>query len=410
MPHDPLADDGERRLFARLPDFAARACATSSYLAARFAGIDPGSLTDRRALARIPVLRKAELMHLQAGDPPFGGIADRKAIAGLRVFQSPGPIWEVEDARADSAAATAQALEAAGARPGDVVWNTFSYHMTPGGFLIDAGARALGCAVFPGGTGNTDMQVEAAARLRPTVYCGTPDFLKAMLDRARDTGADLSSFRSALVTGGALFASLRDEYLSRGIATFQCYATAEFGVIAYETALPNGSIAPGMALNTHVIVEIVRPGTDDPVPDGEVGEVVVTGFNPAYPLIRLGTGDLSAFIPATGSGQSQRLRGWMGRADQRTKVKGMFVDPSQVAALLKSHPELARARLLVRRQGASDVMILQGEPAVGSMPDTGALAADLRRLTGLGGTVEIVGTGALPNDGKVIADERDYAS
>jgi phenylacetate-CoA ligase len=283
--------------------------------------------------------------------------------------------------------------------------------MTPGGFMLDGGARALGCSVFAAGTGNTEMQVEAAAILRPSVYCGTPDFLKIMLDRAAEMGKDLSSFRRGLVSAGALYPSLRAEYASRGVSVLQCYATAESGVIAYETASEDGEPYPGMVLNEHAIVEIVRPGTDEPVPDGEVGEVVVTTFNSAYPLVRLSTGDLSAILPgASPCGRTnRRIKGWMGRADQRTKVKGMFVDPKQIAEVLKHHKEIARARLVVTRDGEMDAMALHVEAAAGAALDEQAVGATLREVTKLAGNIVRADAGSLPNDGKVIADERDYS-
>jgi phenylacetate-CoA ligase len=381
-------------------------------LAERVAGIEPDDLRDRSALARIPVLRKQDLMERQAREPPFGGFADLARLRGRRIYQSPGPIWEVGDDRAEAARATARAFFAAGVRAGDVVHNAFGHHMTPGGFLLDAGARALGCAVFPAGVGNTDQQVEAAASLRPGAYTGTPDFLKILLDRALEAGKDLSSFRRALVSGGALFPSLRAAYRDRGIAVMQCYATAEFGAIAYESMGTDGLPLPGMVVNEHVLVEIVRPGTSDPVPDGEVGEVVVTGFDPVYPLLRLGTGDLSAVIaePSPCGRTNMRIRGWMGRADQRTKVKGMFVDPAQVAEIVRTVPGAARARLVVSREAEADVMTLQVEPQADRRPDAVQCEAVLRSVTGLGGRVEVVDAGSLPNDGKVISDERDYAT
>jgi phenylacetate-CoA ligase len=401
----------ESDLFGRLPGFIADATKKAPGLARWLDGIDPAAISSRSALAGLPVLRKPELMEFQAARPPFGGFADESAMRGRRVFLSPGPIWEPEPPD-EEAFHSARAFFAAGIRPRDTVHNAFSYHLTPGGFVLDAGARALGCTVFPAGIGNTDMQVDAAAALKPSVYCGTPDFLKVMLDRADQAGKDLSSFSRGLVSGGALFPSLRAEYAERGVKIMQCYATAEFGVIAYETADPDGNPHPGMLLNENLIVEIVRPGTGDPVDDGEVGEVVVTGFNPVYPLVRLGTGDLSAILPgASPCGRTaKRIRGWMGRADQRTKIKGMFVDPRQVAELVRRHPEVARARLVVTRNGESDVMALRVETANGAEPDRAALGATLRDVTKLGGSVEIVPPGSLPNDGKVIADERDYSA
>jgi phenylacetate-CoA ligase len=281
--------------------------------------------------------------------------------------------------------------------------------MTPGGFILDEGARAMGCTVFAAGTGNTEMQVDAAASLKPGVYAGTPDFLKVMLDKAAEMGRDLSSIRKALVSGGALFPSLREEYRRRGVEVMQCYATAEFGVISYESA-HDGAPLPGMVINEGLIVEIVRPGTGDPVPAGEVGEVVVTSFNPAYPLVRLGTGDLSAVIaePSPCGRTNTRIKGWLGRADQRTKVKGMFVDPKQIAAVTARHPDVSRARLVVTRDGERDAMTLLVEAA--PTADQAAIEASLRDVTKLGGGVRIVDPGTLPNDGKVISDERDYSA
>ncbi|MGB3388368.1 MAG: AMP-binding protein [Pseudaminobacter sp.] len=404
---DPAAR--EEALFSALPSFLKSSMEAVPGLAHWLDGVDPQSVTDRAALARLPVLRKAELMRLQAENPPFGGFADPKAFAGKHVFLSPGPLWEPEGAGIDPGAA-ARAFFAAGIRPGDIVHNAFAYHMTPGGFMLDAGARALGCTVFPAGTGNTDMQIEAAAQLRPRAYCGTPDFLKVLLDHAAEQGKDLSSLKLGLVSAGALFPSLRAEYRERGVNVLQCYATAECGVIAYESSAADGTPNPGMILNEHIIVEIVRPGTNDPVPDGEVGEVVVTTFNQAYPFVRLGTGDLSAILPgASPCGRTgKRIKGWMGRADQRTKVKGMFVDPQQIAEVLKRHPEVARARLVVTRAGERDSMTLHVEPTAGRTPHGKALEASLRDVTKLGGAVTIAAPGSLPNDGKIIADERDY--
>ncbi|WP_457938793.1 phenylacetate--CoA ligase family protein [Mesorhizobium sp. 10J20-29] len=399
----------EAALFGRLPGFLAKATAGAPGLARWLDGVELAGVKDRAALARLPVLHKSDLMDAQAKEPPFGGFADLSLLAGQRVFLSPGPLWEPQGPGADPWQA-ARAFFAAGIRAGDIVHNAFSHHMTPGGFILDEGARALGCTVFPAGTGSTDMQVDAAAALRPSVYCGTPDFLKVMLDRADEMGKDLSCFTKALVSGGALFPSLRSEYQARGVSVLQCYATAEFGVIAYESAASDGTPNPGMLVNENLIVEIVRPGTGDPVPDGEVGEVVVTGFNPAYPLVRLGTGDLSAIMPgASPCGRGNiRIVGWRGRADQRTKVKGMFVDPRQVAEIVSRHPEIAKARLVVTRDGERDAMTLHVEPAGAERPDLAAVAATLREVTKLSGTVEMAEAGGLPNDGAVIADQRDY--
>lgn len=402
-------DAREQALFARLPEFLAQAKQRAPGLARWLDGHDLARVTSREALARLPVLRKSELMELQQAEPPFGGFADPAQLKGSRVFMSPGPIWEPLGSDARQAA---RAFFAAGMRPGDFVHNAFAYHMTPGAWMVDEGARMLGCTVFPAGTGNTEMQVEAAAVLKPAVYCGTPDFLKAILDKAAETGRDLSSFRRGVVSGGALFPSLRAEYKARGIDVLQCYATAEFGMIAYESVAPDGSLVPGMVINEDLIVEIVRPGTGDPVAQGEVGEVVVTSFNLAYPLVRLGTGDLSAVLPEPSpcGRTNMRIRGWLGRADQRTKVKGMFVDPKQVAEITRRHPAIGRARLVVTREGERDAMALHVEPSEDADPDIAAIEAALRDVTKLGGTVRVAPRGSLPNDGKVIADDRDYTS
>ncbi len=397
----------EQDMFSRLRGHLAQSVKIAPGLANWLDGHDLSSVDDRLALARLPVLRKAELMEMQLADPPFGGFVDAAALKGNRVFMSPGPIFEPQGIGADPWNA-ARAFHAAGIRAGDTVHNAFAYHMTPGGFILDEGARALGCSVFPAGVGNTDMQVDAAAALKPDVYCGTPDFLKVMLDRAAEAGKDLSSFRRALVSGGALFPSLREEYRSRGIDVLQCYATAECGVIAYETVDADGNPNPGMVINEDLIVEIVTPGTGDPVDEGDVGEVVVTTFNSAYPLVRLGTGDLSAILPgASPCGRTnKRIKGWMGRADQRTKIKGMFVDPKQVADIVRRHPEISKARLIVSRDGDQDAMTLRAEA---DDSDAEAVAQTMREITKLGGAVELVRPGELPNDGMVIADERDYS-
>ncbi|WP_319775035.1 AMP-binding protein [Breoghania sp.] len=393
----------EADLFRRLPGFLAKAVAAAPGLAAHLENHDVAQVTSREALARLPVLRKPQLMAAQMADPPFGGFA-ATGRAPERVFLSPGPVWEPQGAGADPWGA-ARALYAAGFRPGDIVHNSLAYHMTPGGFILDLGARALGCTVFPAGAGMTEMQAQAAAALRPRGWCGTPDYLKAILEKADELGLDCSSIKVAQVSGGALFPSLREDYAARGVAVTQCYATADLGVIAYESEAQQGLI-----LNEDFILEIVRPGTSDPVPDGEVGEIVVTSFNASYPLVRFGTGDMTKVVDGQSPcGRTNTLiAGWMGRADQRTKVKGMFVDPEQVAEVMRRHPEVARARLVVSRADEQDVMNLKIEvpPGVDGLPD--AVAATLREVTKLGGTVEAVAPGGLPNDGKVIEDARDY--
>jgi phenylacetate-CoA ligase len=315
---------------------------------------------------------------------------------------SPGPIFEPEGEGKDWYG-SARALFAAGFRAGDIVHNSFAYHLTPGGFILESGARALGCAIIPGGVGNTEQQLEAIAHYRPSSYVGTPDFLKIILDTAVKSGKDASSIKRGLVSAAALPASLREELGRRGVAVLQCYATAELGVIAYESEPPQD-----MIVNESVIVEIVRPGTGDPVPDGEVGEVVVTSFNPDYPMIRLGTGDLSALMPGVSAcGRTNaRIKGWIGRADQTAKIKGMFVHPKQVAEIAGRHPELKRLRLVVGREGEQDTMTLLAESPASDAGLESAIAASLQSVTKLKGTVKLVAPGSLPNDGKIIADER----
>ena len=403
-------DPAEREadFFRRLVPFLMEAVSSAPGLARHLAGTDPTVVTSRQALAALPVLRKDRLMALQAEDPPFGGFVPLDMLRGMRVFMSPGPIWEPQGPGPDPWGAR-RALHAAGFKPGDTVVNTYAYHMTPGGFIMEEGARALGCAVFPAGPGNSEAQAAAIAALKPRGYLGTPDFLKVILDKAVETGRDVTSLKLAHVSGGALFPSLRHDYAGRGISVLQAYATADLGVIAYETT-HEGELCEGMVVNEDILVEIVRPGTGDPVPDGEVGEVVVTTLNRAYPLVRFGTGDLSAVLAGRSpcGRTNMRLKGWMGRADQRTKVKGMFVDPAQIAAILKRHPNIGRARLLVTREGDLDATRLQVEGERHAI-DVVRLAQDFHATTGLRlGGADIVPPGSLPNDGRVIEDQRRY--
>lgn len=401
----------EKQTFESLKALLGRSLERLPALDAWLGHPDPASLTDRPALAKLPVLRKPDLMQMQEANPPFGGLADPDALKGNRVFMSPGPVWEPQGLGVDPWA-SARALFAAGFRSGDLVHNSLAYHMTPGGFILDEGARALGCLVFPAGVGNTEAQVDAAAKLAPSGFTGTPDYLKTILEKADELGRDLSSIKRALVSGGALFPSLRQYYTDRGVSVLQSYATADLGVIAYESADAQGAPHPGMIVNEDMIVEIVRPGTNDPVPEGEVGELVVTTLNPGYPLVRFGTGDLSAILPGLSpcGRTGLRIQGWMGRADQRTKIKGMFVDPKQVAEILKAHPEIAKARLVVSRASDADVMTLKVEPAAGAALAVNDIETTLAAIAKLRGTVELTPPGSLPNDGKVIADERDYTS
>jgi phenylacetate-CoA ligase len=401
-----VRDPEQRELaqFNLLPDLIRHAMAAAPGWADHLKGVDAAGVTSRKALAKLPVLRKTALHDLQAKRPPFGGFATAAPNALARVFMSPGPIFEPEGFGEDWWRA-ARALYAAGIRKGDIVHNTFAYHLTPGGWILDSGARALGCAVIAAGPGNTEQQLEVIRALKPTAYVGVPDYLKILLDKARETGKDAASIKKALVGGGALFPSLRAEYKQRGIATFQTYATADLGIIAYES-----QVLEGMIVDEGVIVEIVRPGTGDPVPADEVGEVVVTAFNRDYPMIRFATGDLSAVLPgASPCGRTNmRIKGWLGRADQTTKVKGMFVHPEQVAEVAKRHPGVGRVRLVVGRTGEQDTMTLRAEADAGDAGLQAKLAGSLQDITKLKGVVEIVPRGSLPNDGKVIADERTY--
>jgi len=389
-------------LFASLREILGASLPRAPALARQLAGFDIASLQARADLTRLPVLRKSDLTALQTKAPPFGGLATKAPGDFKRLLVSPGPIFEPEG-RGEDWWRAAAALSAAGFRRGDIVLNCFSYHLTPGGHIMESGARALGCAVIPGGTGNTDQQVEAIHHLRPTAYCGTPDFLKILLDKAAEGGRDASSIKRALVSGAALPASLRAELEGCGVKTRQAYATADLGTIAYETDRDDGSLEEGMVVNEGIILEIVTPGTGDPVAPGKVGEIVVTRLNPDYPLLRFATGDLSAFIV---DAPQRRIKGWLGRADQTTKVKGMFVHPAQVADVGRHHPDLGVLRLVVRRVGEQDEMILRAECSTASAEKARAIADTLQTVTKLRGAVELVAPGMLPNDGKVIADER----
>jgi phenylacetate-CoA ligase len=391
----------EAELFSRLPGVLRTAMAAPGY-AEHLKGIDPAEITSRTALANLPVLRKADLPALHRATPPFGGF-----VAGLpgsfgRLFTSPGPIFEPEPVHADPWRG-ARALFAAGFRPGDVVLNTFSYHLTPGGFIFDASARALGCAVIPAGPGNTEAQFELIEAYRPIGYSGTPDFLKILLDAAASAGRDSSSIKRALVSGAAFPKSLQQEIKSRGVDAYQSFGTADLGLIAFET-----QAREGMVVNEDLILEIVRPGTGEPVAEGDVGEIVVTSLDPDHPWIRLAIGDLTAALPGVSpcGRTNMRIKGWMGRADQTTKIKGMFVRPEQIAEIARRHPKLARLRLVVTREGEADAMTLKAECDSPTEALRGEIAATLRTVTKLQGAIDLVAPGNLPNDGKVIADER----
>lgn len=391
----------EADLFSRLPGVL-RSSMTAPAYADRLKGVDPAAVTSRAALAGLPVLRKSELPALHKASAPFGGFVAAAPGSFARLFTSPGPIFEPEGRQADPWRG-ARALFAAGFQPDDIVLNTFSYHLTPGGFIFDASARALGCAVIPAGPGNTEQQFELIEAYRPVGYSGTPDFLKILLDAAASSGRDVSSIKRALVSGAAFPPSLQADIKARGIDAYQAFGTADLGIIAFET-----SARDGMVVNEDLIMEIVKPGTGDPVARGDVGEIVVTSLDPHHPWIRLALGDLTAALPGTSpcGRTNMRIKGWMGRADQTTKVKGMFVRPEQVAEIGKRHSALGRLRLVVTRQGEADAMTLKAETATANDALREEIAGTLRAVTKLGGEVELVRPGALPNDGKVIADER----
>jgi phenylacetate-CoA ligase len=404
---DPAAR--EAALMAALPAQVRAAQGTPAF-AELLRGVDAGAISSRAALAALPVTRKHELLErqkAQRAQDPFGGFsAIGWQALGLRparrVFQSPGPIYEPEGAAPDYWR-MARALHAAGLRAGDLVHNSFSYHLTPAGSMMETGAHALGCTVFAGGVGNTELQLQAMQELKPQAYIGTPSFLRILLEKADELGVALPSLTKASVGGEAFPPALRDLLAARGIAGYQSYGTADLGLIAYET-----SARQGLVLDEGVIVEIVRPGTGDPVADGEVGEVVVTTLNPDYPLIRFGTGDLSALLPGpcpTGR-TAPRIKGWLGRADQTAKVRGMFVHPSQVAEVLRRHAETGKARLVIEGEMANDRMTLQVECSSQPAGLAEALAQSLRDVTKLRGEVLLCEPGSLPNDGKVIEDRR----
>jgi phenylacetate-CoA ligase len=407
------AEAREAAWMAALPQAVARAQATAAG-AELLAGVDAAAVSDRATLAQLPVIRKSELLARQqaaraTGGDPFGGFAaiGWRALGlkpARRVFQSPGPIYEPEGAAADYWR-FGRALFAAGFRAGDLVHNSFSYHLTPAGSMMETGAHAIGCTVFAGGVGNTELQLQAMQELRPDAYAGTPSFLRIALEKADAAGLLLPMLTKASVGGEAFPPALRDALAARGIQAYQSYGTADVGLIAYETAAREG-----LVLDEQVIVEIVRPGTGTPVADGEVGEVIVTTLNPDYPLVRFGTGDLSAVLTgACPTGRTApRIKGWMGRADQTAKVRGMFVHPGQVAEVLRRHPEAGRARLVIEGEMANDRMTLHVECAGEPEGLAAALAHSLREVTKLRGEVALVTPGSLANDGKVIEDVRRY--
>jgi phenylacetate-CoA ligase len=399
-------EEREAALMAELPRVIAVAKEHAPAYRRLLAKVRPEDVTDRRALVDLPLTRKSELIEMQRQEPPFGGLNAAPISSLAHVFASPGPIYEVAARRPDFAR-MARALYAAGIRAGDLVHVAFSYHLTPAGAMMDSAAQALGCPVIPAGTGQTELQLRTIADLKPAAYVGTPSFLKILLDRAAEQGIDIGSVKKAMVSAEAFPSVLRSEFRARGINALQSYGTADLGLIAYESSGPDGEVCPGMVLDEGIILELVHPGTGDPVAPGEVGEVVVTTLTPEYPLIRFATGDLSALLagPSPCGRTNHRIKGWLGRADQTTKVRGMFVHPEQVAEIVRRHKSIIRARLVIERPASADQMTLHiemGEPAEAAA----AIAESAQSVTKLRTEVTRVPEGSLPNDGKVIEDRR----
>jgi phenylacetate-CoA ligase len=403
---DEIRDPAQREaaLMAALPGIIAAAQRAAPAYGERLAHIRPEEIASRQALAGLPLTRKSELIALQARNPPFGGFTTVPIGAVARVFASPGPIYEIEARRPDFFR-MARALYAAGFRAGDLIHNTFSYHLTPAGTMLDSAALALGCTVIAAGTGQTEQQLRTIADLKPVAYVGTPSFLKILLDRAAESGGDVGSLKKALVGAEAFPAALRGEFREHGINALQCYGTADLGLIAYETTA-DGSLCDGMVIDEGIILETVVPDSGAPVAAGEVGEVVVTTLTPEYPLIRFATGDLSALIaePSPCGRTNQRIRGWLGRADQSAKVRGMFVHPNQIGEIARRHPAVRRARLVIERPASADVMTLMIETA--APEEAEAVAATVQAVTKLRGAVSCVAADSLPQDGKLIEDRR----
>ena len=395
-------DEREILLFEALGRHLRATKEDSTYFGELFKDIGPGDVKSRADLPKLPITRKSDLPEIQKNDPPLAGMTNMAPSNFLRLFQSPGPTYEPE-AEGKDWWRLGRAMYAAGIRPGDIIHNTFSYHLTPAGMMVEAGARAIGCTVVPAGTGQTDQQIQAITHLRPSAFTGTPSFLKILLDKAALQGANVKSLKKAVVSGEALPEALRKEFKGHGMRVLQAYVTADLGLIAYESKAMEGLI-----VDDRIIVEIVRPGTGDPVPEGEIGEVIVTTLNREYPLIRFATGDLSSVMgglsPCGRTGM--RLTGWKGRADQSTKVKGMFVTPGQIAEVVKRHPEIARARLVVDQRDGADIMTLHCETTEGGDALTDAIAETLQGLCNLKGSVQLAKPGSLPADGVVIEDKR----
>lgn len=398
------ADEREADLIAALPGQVAHAKQNAPFFAGLYKDIDPQAINSREALRQLPVIRKPDVQEAQNAHPPFGGLNAVPVSEMAHVFMSPGPIFEPDSWNRDHWR-YARCLYAAGFRPGDIVHNTLAYHLTPAGSLVETGCKAIGCAVFPGGVGNTEIQVDAIDRLKPTAYAGTPSFLRILLEKGDEMGKDTSSYRKASVGAEPLPPSLRQWFEDRGIVTTQGYGTADVGLIAYES-IP----VEGMILDEGLILEICRPGTGEPVEEGEVGEIVVTTFNATYPLIRYGTGDMTAVLPGISpcGRTNTRIKGWMGRADQSAKVRGMFVHAKLVGEIVGRHPEIDKARIVITNPDNRDQMVLKAEAASGDAALLDALKQSVQTVTKLRGDVEIVAPGSLPNDGIVVEDAREF--
>jgi phenylacetate-CoA ligase len=396
----------EADLFARLPKLIAHAQEHAPGWKRHLQGVDAQSVTSRSALQKLPVLRKSELKDLQAATPPFGGLATKAPGFAPRIFMSPGPIFEPQPGRTDPWR-VARALFAAGIRPGNIIQNCFGYHLTPGAWMVDEGARHLGCAVIPAGIGQTEQQLEVINALKPDAYVGTPSFLRILIEKAQELNVDISNLKNALCAAEALPPSLRQWFVEQGLnRVLQFYGTAELGCVAYES-----EAMEGMIVDEDCLIEVVLPGTGDPVAAGQVGELVVTCLNDDYPMIRFGTGDLTAVLPGISpcGRTNTRIKGWMGRADQTTKIRGMFVHPGQVAEVMKRHVEIKRARMVISGEMANDEMTLRCEVAdINQLALNAAIADSIRSVTKLRANVEFVAIGSLANDGKLIEDARSY--
>jgi phenylacetate-coenzyme A ligase PaaK-like adenylate-forming protein len=398
------AETRETEQFARLKTQLAHAKAKAPFFAETLAAVVPEDIGSRRDLAQLPVVRKPDLAQAQQQDPPFGGVCTVAMTEVANVFMSPGPIFEPggDDA---TYGRFSRALWAAGVRPGDLIYNTFSYHLTPAAQLVELGGRALNCPVFPGGVGNTELQAQSLATLQPRAYCGTPSFLKILVEKADELGLDVSSLAKGLVGAEALLPAVRQVLSARGIEVTNVYGTADLGLIAYES-----SAREGMIVDENIILELVEPGGSEPVAEGEVGEVVVSTFNPVYPLIRFGTGDLSAALPGVSpcGRTNMRIKGWMGRADQSAKVRGMFVHPSNVADIARRHPEVAKARLVIENREGRDSMLLKVALREAAEGIESAVQASIQAVLKLRGEVVVVDAASLPDDGKIIDDQRKF--